>query len=82
MVPYFLIVFSVHITGTALDSSYIIFLYRFFFASGVGSPLYPKFLHYYTMILQRIRIIEGDAGFKPGTSAPEVWCVTNEPPHL
>ena len=26
------------------------------------------------MILQRIRIIVGDAGFEPGTFAPEVWC--------
>ena len=34
------------------------------------------------MILQRIRIIVEDAGFEPGTSAPEVWCSTNEPPHL
>ena len=34
------------------------------------------------MILQRIRIIVGDAGFEPRTSAPEVWCATNEPPHL
>ena len=34
------------------------------------------------MILQRIRIIVGDTGFEPGTSAPEVWCATNEPPHL
>ena len=33
------------------------------------------------MILQRIRIIVGDAGFEPGTSAPEVWCAKNEPPH-
>ena len=24
----------------------------------------------------------GDAGFEPGTSAPEVWCAINEPPHL
>ena len=24
----------------------------------------------------------GDAGFEPGTSALEVWCTTNEPPHL
>ena len=31
-------------------------------------------LHYYTMSLQRIRIIVGDAGFEPGTSASEVWC--------
>ena len=52
-------------------------------ASEVGFPLYPEiFLHYYTMILQRIRIIVGDAGFEPGTSAPQVWCATYEPPHL
>ena len=50
----------------------IIFLY-IFLASGGGSPLYPEFLQYYTMILQRPRIIVGDAGFEPGTSAPEVW---------
>ena len=24
----------------------------------------------------------GDAGFKPGTSAQEIWHATNEPPHL
>ena len=36
----------------------------------------------YTMILQRIRIIVGHVGFEPGTSAPEVWCATNEPPHF
>ena len=24
----------------------------------------------------------GDAGFEPGTYAPEVWCAANEPPHL
>ena len=34
------------------------------------------------MILQRIRIIVGDAEFEPGTSASEVWRTTNEPPHL
>ena len=39
------------------------------------------FLLYFTMILQRIKIIVVDAGFEPGTSAPEVWCATNEPPH-
>ena len=44
------------------------FLY-IFLASGGGSPLYPEILQYYTMILQRIRIIVGDAGFEPGTSA-------------
>ena len=34
------------------------------------------------MILQRIRIIVGDALFEPGTSPSEVWCATNELPHL
>ena len=41
---------------------------------------YPEFcLRYDTEILQHIRIIELDAGFEPGTSAPEVWCATR--PH-
>ena len=31
--------------------------------------LYPELLQYYTMILQHPRIIVGDAGFEPGTSA-------------
>ena len=34
------------------------------------------------MILQRIWVIVGDAGFEPGTSASEVWHASNEPPHL
>ena len=34
------------------------------------------------MILQFIRNTVGDAGFKPRTFAPEVWCATNESPHL
>ena len=34
------------------------------------------------MILQRIRIIVGDARFEPGTSFPEVWRATNVLPHL
>ena len=34
-------------------------------------PSTLRFLQYYTMILQRPRIIVGDAGFEPGTSAPE-----------
>ena len=53
-----------------------------FFLSGRFPSLHWDFLHYFTMILQRIRIIVGDAGFEPGTSAPEVWCATNKPPHL
>ena len=45
----------------------------FFFASGVGFPLFPEiFSFFYTVILQRIRIIVGDARFEPGTSASDV----------
>ena len=46
--------------------------------------IYPEIFYFITMILiqQRIRIIVGEAGFEPGTSAPEVWCAANEPPHL
>ena len=44
-------------------------------ASGGGFPLYPEILQYYTMILQRHRIIVGDAGFEPGTSG----ALPNEP---
>ena len=53
-----------------------------FFVLGVGFPLYPVIFHIITMFLQRIRIIVGDARFEPGTSAPEPWCATIEPPHL
>ena len=41
-----------------------------------------EFLHFDTMIMQRSRIIKGDAGFEPGTSGPEVWWATNQPLHL
>ena len=34
------------------------------------------------MILLGIRIIVGDDGFEPEAYAPEVWCTSNEPPHL
>ena len=60
----------------------IFFFKSLFLTSGGGSPLYPEFLQHDTMILQRSRIMVGDAGFKPGTSASEVWRATNEPPHL
>ena len=62
--------------------SFVIFLY-IFFASEVGFPICPEIfytLYFITMILQCIRIIVGDAGLEPGTSAKEVWCATNEPP--
>ena len=38
--------------------------YDFFFFSGVGFILYPEIFYLITMILQRIRIIVGDAGFE------------------
>ena len=51
--------------------SYHSFFY--FFSSGGASPLYPEIcLQYYTMILQRPKIIVEDAGFEPSTSAREV----------
>ena len=45
-------------------------------------PLYPEILQFYTIILQRIRIIAVDAGCEPGVSVSEVWRANNEPPHL
>ena len=54
----------------------------YFFGLRWRLPLYPEFLRYNTMILQRPRIIVGDAGFYPGTSVSEVWRATKEPPHL
>ena len=45
-----------------------------------GKRTFP--VKYYTMILQCPRIIVGVAGFDPGSSAPEVWHASNEPPHL
>ena len=57
-------------------SFYLLFFLFLFLASGGGSTLYPEFLQYETMILQRPRIIVGDSGFEPGTSASEVWRAT------
>ena len=48
--------------------------YILFLPQVVVSQLCLEILQYYTMILQRPRIIVGDAGFEPGTSAPEAWC--------
>ena len=46
------------------------------------SPSTRRILQYYTMILQRPRIIVGDAGFEPTTSAPEVCWATIEPQYF
>ena len=46
-----------------------------FFCLGSRFLYAEIFLHYYTMILQRIRIIVRDAGFEPRTSVPENWIV-------
>ena len=61
---------------------FLLFWSCLFCLRGRVPPLPWDFLHYFTMILQRIRIIVVDAGFEPRTSAPEVWCATNEPLHL
>ena len=77
--------FNFYITYFLCCLSNFLFFFSFsFFYSGAGFPLYPEnFLLYFTMILQRIcRIIVGDAGYEPGTSAPEVWRAPIEPPHL
>ena len=58
------------------------FLDLFLCLMGRFTSFSGDFLHYFTMILQRIRIIVGDARFEPGTSASEVWCATNVLPHL
>ena len=53
------------------------FIYIFFWPQvEVLFPFPEEILKYYTMILQRPRIIVEDAGFEPGTSAPEVWRAT------
>ena len=66
-----------------LDMKYLYsFFVSFFGLRWRFPPHYHEFLQYDTMILQRSRIMVGDAGFKPGTSASEVWSATNEPPHL
>ena len=66
-------IFSVlRIRHVFCETPYTIFFLRSF-ASGVGFPPLPcDFLHFYTpaLILQRIIIMVGDAGFEPGTSAP------------
>ena len=49
-------------------------VYFFFLSFFASVPGFSTLLH--------IIIIVGDAGFKPGTSVPEVWCATNEPSHL
>ena len=54
----------------------------FFCLKGKFLSLPWDFLHYDTIILQRIRIIVGDAGFEPGTLAPEVWCTKISNKHI
>ena len=58
------------------------FLQYFFCRKGRFPSLPGDFQHYFTMILLRFRIFVVDTGFEPGTSTSEVWCATNEPPHL
>ena len=66
-----------------MENTYAVYRPFYFFASGVGFTLSAlRFFTLLQMILPRIRIIVADAAIEPGTSAPEVRCATNEPPHL
>ena len=48
------------------------FVFKYYFALKVGRFPSLLYIHYYTMILQHIKNIIGDAGFDPGTTATEV----------
>ena len=61
---------------------YIKYVDFFFCFRGRFSSLPCNFCTLFTMVLQHIRIIVGDAGFDPGTSALEVWRASNEPPQI
>ena len=62
---------NLHNTGTALKGQCSkASLKNICLAPGLGSPIWLEILQYYTMILQHPRVMEGDAGFKPRTSAP------------
>ena len=68
--------------NTGMPHIYI-YIYFFFCLRDKGFfSLSSDFLHYDTTILQRIRIIVGDARFEPGTSAPEVWCAIPMSNHI
>ena len=53
------------------------YFFKDLFWPRLGVPLYPEiFPHYNTLILQRIRIIVGDAGFEPwATTSPILFLV-------
>ena len=61
------------IVSTKMNRFFLLFFFLFF-ASGVGFPADPA--------AHQDHCCTVDAGYEPGTSAPEVWCATNEPPHL
>ena len=56
------------------------FSFLLFLPQGYRFPTLPwEFSTLLHNELQPIGIIVGDAGFEPGTSAPEVWCATTSP---
>ena len=57
-------------------TTFFYFILDFFKLRRRFPSLHGDFLHHSTMILQCI--IEGNTGFEPGTSAPEVRCTSNE----
>ena len=73
-----------HIRCPAGYQIYIYFYFYFYiFWPQVEVP--PSTLRFYSFTqwsCSAPRIIVGDAGFEPGTSATGVWRATNVPPHL
>ena len=69
---------SIPIVYWSYVSSTLKYLFVYFFGLRWRFPPSTlRFLLYHTVILQRPRIIVGDAGFEPSISAPEVWRATN-----
>ena len=79
------VTFIIYATLINTVNIYICFYFIFYFCL---RGRFPSLL--YSEIFYRIHndpaahhgIIVGDAGLESGTSAPEVWCAGNEPPHL
>ena len=60
---------DIYSTGYAIKhQSWNYFLLLYFLRGGF--PLYLEILQYFTLILQCIRIIVGDAGFEPERDSP------------
>ena len=59
-----------------------VYFVRSYFASAVGFPLYPEIFYIISQWPAAHQNHCGRCRFEPRTLAPEVWCATDEPPHL